>query len=93
MPNEVKAYKCRWCDAVMLDADQAEQAEATCPHNPSLECCENCTHIQIATTPRYRNFSYPVKVCADPPGDGEAFDAPHDLGWCPNWKRNPLMER
>lgn len=92
MPKEVRAYKCKWCDMVTLDAGQAEQAEKTCPHNPELECCANCTNLQIATTPRFENYSYPVKVCADPPGDDLIFNPPHDLGWCPNWVRNPLME-
>ena len=93
MPKEVMAYKCRWCDAVMLDAGQAAQAEATCPHNPALECCDNCAFVEIATTPRYKNISFPVKVCGHPPDSDLQFDPPHDLGWCPNWKRHPMMER
>lgn len=30
MPKEVRAYKCRWCNAVMLDAEQAIEAEKIC---------------------------------------------------------------
>lgn len=91
MPREVKAYKCRWCDAVMMDREAAEQAESTCPHNPALECCENCEHMQVARTPRFCNMMLPVKVCANPPSEDAVFNAPHDLGWCPNYSRNQMM--
>lgn len=90
MPKEVRAYKCRWCNAVMLDAEQAIEAEKICPHNPELECCENCVHMEIATTPRFQNYSYKVKVCTMPPFD-DLYHVNHDLGWCPNWERNPRM--
>lgn len=92
MPKEVKAYKCRYCDAVSMDAGQAERDEAMCPHNPALECCANCVHMQVATAPRFENRSYPVRVCAMPPEELD-FTPPHDLGWCPNWGRNPAFER
>lgn len=91
MPREVKAYKCRWCDVVTLDAGQAAEAEANCLHNPALECCENCEHMQVATSPRFRNMAFSVKVCANPPSEDAIFNAPHDLGWCPNYSRNPMM--
>lgn len=92
MPKQVQAYKCRWCDAVTLDAGQAAEMEATCPHNPALECCANCVHLEMAMTPRFQNISYPVKVCGNPPGDDLIFNSPHNLGWCPNWKRHSMME-
>lgn len=88
MPKEVKAYQCRYCEAVSLDAGQAAQDEATCPHNPDLACCANCAHMQIMTTPRFENRAFPVRVCVKPPADLD-FALPHDLGWCPNWERNP----
>ena len=88
MPKEVKAYQCKYCEAVVLDADQAQKAEASCPHNPALECCENCAFNETMLTPRYQNFSYPVKVCTRPPGEDAVFNAPHEFGWCPNWRRS-----
>ena len=92
MPKEVKAYKCRYCDAVNLDPGQAARDEATCPHNPGLACCANCIHMQTMTTPRFENVAYPIRVCVRPPDDLD-FTPPHDLGWCPNWERNPEFER
>lgn len=83
----VTAYECDACGTLTQDEKQAREHQDLCPWNKSLECCENCAHKKVMMTPRYQNYAYPVRVCDRPPDEGQVFNAPHNLGWCPNYKR------
>ncbi len=94
MPKQVQAWKCNYCNAVTLDAQEARRQEEECLFNPAHECCDNCVHLVIATMPRFGgNDGQKIKVCQMPPDSDTPTQTDHAYGWCANWERNPFFER